>query len=507
MTAALVVFASLELVVNRLATRLFLPQIPFGDRVGAARLVSASGPLLFNLTGVLALVVLLVAVAGLLWRGELFPRSMRSVLGIMGLPFWLLAAYGVALDLVPARFFPHLEATFGLLAALVAAAALGGPLRARVKVGIVLFTLPDVLEAFAIFGDRMGTLHADASALATRAGELALLGAGLAAPFLLSPRPARERSWRRPLAAAIALTAALVVGLTTRFDLLQASVLYGLRLELPRLASPLGVAYVAAFFGWSYATLQLLLDKGGMRLAGYGLVLLAIAGYQVTSPVELALALVGLLALAVGELRAAPYGDATLARVGNAEWRGYVGRLATAAGDGTSPDDSRSEAVVVEEGELEVSRVRAYRRGLPVVMRLVRRRGALVELDALLGEAPHGAPDATIERPRAWLARGAEPRARLARARTGDQGFDQKLSVHGSAPLGDADLRRRIERDASAGVVSLWRGAAARYHVARAGLQAPSPPFTGAVDGEAAVANVLAALEVLADLVEASTSA
>jgi hypothetical protein len=506
-TAALVVFALAELVVNRLATRLFLPQAPFTEGAGsAAAVVAASGPLLFNLTGVLALIVLLVAAVGLMWRGELFPRPMRPVVAIMGLPFWLLSAYGVALDVVPARFFPHLEATFALLAALVALAALGAPLRARVKLGIVLFTLPNVFEAGAIFGDRMGLLRADATALATRAGEIALLLAGLAAPLLLSPRPARERAWARPLVAAVALTAALVVALTTRFDLLQASVLYGLRLELPRPASLLGAAYVAAFFGWSYATVQLLLDKGGMRLAGYGLVLVALAGYQVTSPVELALALVGLLALAVGELRAAPYGDETRVRVGVAEWRGYIGRLATAAGDGTSPDDSRSDAVVVEEGELEVSRIRAYRRGLPVVMRLVRRRGALVELEAIVGEAAHGGPDANIERPRGWLARSVEHRPHLPRVKTGDATFDQQLAVHGHAPLGDAELRRRLARDAHAGAVSLWRGAGARYHAVSAASEVPAPPFTGTVEGDAPVANVLAVLDTLADLIEASAA-
>ena len=509
LTAALVVFASLELVVNRLATRLFLPQATFGERSAslAARLVGASGPLLFHLTGVLALMVLLAALVGLLWRGELFARPLRPAVVIMGLFFWVLAACGVVLDMVPARFFPHLEATFALLAALVAAAALGTPMRARVKVGIVLFTLPGILEAAAIFGDRMGVLPPETTAVVTRAGEMALLLACVAAPVLLPPRPAAERPWRRALLAAMGLTAALVVAMTARYDLrFQASVLYGLRLELPHLGSLLGVAYVAAFFGWTYATVQLVVDKGGMRLAGYGLVLLAVTGYQVTSPVELTLALAGVLALAVGELRAAPYGTRARARVGNAEWRVYIGRLATAAGDGTSPDDSRSDAVVVEEGELEVSRIRAYRRGLPVVMRLVRRRGALVELEATVGEAAHGGPDANIERPRSFLARSPAHRSRLPRVKTGDAAFDQKLSVHGQAPLGDAGLRRRLARDASEGAVSLWRGMAARYHVAGAAATRPRP-FSGTVDGDAPVANVVAVLDTLADLVEASTAA
>ena len=137
-------------------------------------------------------------------------------------------------------------------------------------------------------------------------------------------------------------------------------------------------------------------------------------------------------------------------------------------------------------------------------MRLLRRRGALVELEATVGEAPQGGPDASIERHRSWLSRGAEQRARLPRVKTGDESFDGKLSVHGQAPLGDAGLRGRVAPAAAAGVVSLWRGTAARYHVAGAnGVDGP-PPFRGEIDGDAPVSTIVAVLDTLADLVEAS---
>ena len=113
-----------------------------------------------------------------------------------------------------------------------------------------------------------------------------------------------------------------------RFDLIQASALYGLRLELPPLASRAGIAHVLAFFGWMFATIELISDKGGMRLVGYGLVLLALGGYEQASPVELCLSVLGLVAIAVGELRALPYADRTVPRVGASEWRAFVGRLA-----------------------------------------------------------------------------------------------------------------------------------------------------------------------------------
>src|SRR5579863_9777838 len=96
LTASLVAFAFLELLLNRLANRLFLPQaIVMGERGGSplTRALTASGPLLYHLTGVLGLFVLLAALVGLIARGELFPRPMRISVSVVGLSFWLLAAH------------------------------------------------------------------------------------------------------------------------------------------------------------------------------------------------------------------------------------------------------------------------------------------------------------------------------------------------------------------------------------------------------------------------------
>src|SRR5436190_24270843 len=87
LTAALAAFAILELLLNRLANRLFLPQSTIsgsGPGSRGAHLVAASGPLLFHLTGVLALVVLMAALVGLLRRGELLPKGMRFSVIVIG---------------------------------------------------------------------------------------------------------------------------------------------------------------------------------------------------------------------------------------------------------------------------------------------------------------------------------------------------------------------------------------------------------------------------------------
>jgi hypothetical protein len=505
LTASLVAFAFLELVLNRLANRLFLPRVVFaGGGSALARVVAASGPLLFNLTAVLGLFVLLATLVGLLRRGELFPRPMRISVAVIGVSFWTIAAQAAVFGSLTPRLALYLEASFGFLTVLLAIAVLGAPVKGRVRLGLLLFVIPCALQVVAHVGERMGWFADSSTAtLIAHAGEVLLLAACVSAPLLLPPRPVPERSWRAATSVSVFLTAALVVTLVARYDLLQATLLYSLRVDVPRAGSLLGVAYIAAFAGWTYATVQLLSDKGGMNLAGYGLLLIAIAGYQPSTPVEVELALLGLLALGVGELRAAPYGEEGHPRVGKAEWRTFIGRLATRAGDGTSPDDARSDAVVVEEGELEVSRIRAHRRGLPVAMRLLRRRGALVELEATVGEAPSASPEASIERHRSWLARAPEKRVRLPRVKTGDEAFDGALSVHGQAPLGDAGLRGRVLSGASDGVISLWRGTAARYHMAGAARQDGPPAFRGQVEGDAPVDTIVGVLDTLADLIEA----
>jgi hypothetical protein len=506
LTAALVAVAVLELGINRLAGRLFFPRSTLSPGGGSAlaATLAACGPFLFQLTAVLALIVLVAAFSGMLRRGELFPRTMRFSVIVIALVFGGLSAQAIVRGQLAPRGFLYLETSFGFLALLTAAAFVRTPTLARVKLGVVLFSLPGVLHAVAILGAGWGQGTESATILA-RAGEAILVIAAATAPLLLSPRPRVERRWALPLVTAATLTTMFVLGLAFRFDLMEASALYGLRMELPPAGSIAGVAYVVALFGWSYATTELAADKGGMRLGGYGLALLALGGYDAGSPVELSLSLLGLLAVAVGELRAAPYADRSRPRVSAGDWRDFVGRLAGATGDGTEPDDTPPEAVVVEEEELEVSRIHTHRRGHPIAIRLLRRRGTLVELDTTVGRASQELPSASIERHRRWLARSPEHRLKLTRVKTGDPAFDQKFSVHGDAPLGDIDLRHRVARQQGDGVLTLWNGSAARYLLAHPSAIAEAPPaFAGTVSGPAPVDSLVAIIDTMADLIEAS---
>jgi hypothetical protein len=505
LTAALVVVAFLELALNRLGGRLFFPRAGLGmGGPGPSGLIEAAGPFLFQLTAVLSLLVLVAALFGLLRRGEVYPRATRFSVGFIALVFLALDAHGVLRGQLPPRLFIYLETSYGFLALLTAIAVVSAQAPARVKLGIALFALPGSLHAAAILGAGLGQGDGAAAALAG-AGEAALIAAAVAAPLLLPLPPVRDRRWPLPLGVAAVLTALFVTGLILRFDLVQASALYGLRMELPPLRSLAGIAYVVALFAWALAATQLFLEKGGMRLAAYGLGLLALGGYDAGSPVELSLSLLGLLALTVGETRAARTTDPARPRIPAAEWRAFVGRLATAAGDGTQPDESRPQAVIAEEGEMEVSRIQTYRRGYPLLIKLMRRRGAPIQLDATLGTVGRELPDGSVERHRRWLERSPEHRLKLPRVKTGDATFDQKFSVHGRAPIQDADLRERIARQQGDGVLTIWNGRAVRYGLANPSSLGEAPAmFSGKLEGEPAVADVVTLLETLADLLDAS---
>jgi hypothetical protein len=521
LTALLVVVSVLEFIVNRLAGRLFFPRpavMSGGSGAHATYALSWVGPWLFQLTALLALAVMVAAFTGLFLRGELYPRAIKFSTVVIALFFSVLCAWAVFSGRIDPRPFAFTQTGYAFLALLTAAAFAMGPAPARLKLGVATFALPGALHAFGYVATRLATEGHDPLVPLRRAlarsgpalidgGEIALLVAGILAPLLLPARPPRERRWQAPLVIAAVVTALVVFALVWRFDLIQASALYGLRLELPPLASVAGGAHVLAFFGWTFATIELISDKGGMRLAGYGLLLLALGGYDPASPVEISLSMLGLLALSVGELRALPYADRKLPRIGEPEWREFIKRLAAGVGDGTGPDGSTPEWRIVPEGEMEMSRVEAHRRGQPVTIKLMRKRGTPLELEASFGSAGHAAADASIERHRRWLARSPEHRPQLARVKTGDPSFDQKFSVHGTAPLGDAEMRRRLERQQGDGVLTLWRGSAARYQLSHPGSSDAPAPFRGQVEGTAPVQSIVEIVDMLADLVEASMPA
>ncbi|MES1172439.1 MAG: hypothetical protein ABUL77_04305 [Bacteroidota bacterium] len=466
LTATLVVIVLFELVVNRLLGRLFLAP---GCRSGLGCFFLQAGLFLYHLTGALAVVVAGGGIAGHLRRAELFPRGVRLTIAGLSSVFLLLVALSLAFGRMPERYHIHLETSFGFVLCLLVLSFVGSRvISLRIKVAFVLLALPTILHVFALVAARAGWLRDGAITpdRLTAAGELTLLLGVTTAPLsLLSPQVPRAR-----VLAGVALGAGVAafffVALLGRTDLVQTVALYGVHLELPRALSVLGGFYVLGLFGFVTATAILLLSPGASRLVGMGMCLLALAGYQTTSSVSLAVSLCGLLSVGTGTLRAA--GGERGARLSAGAWRSLLAAVGAGISDssGTPADSVLIEVTAGGEaagdGESDRGTVRASRRGRLVALEIRRVQSAVRALDVTVGVPGDGAPDATIESHEAWLSRRPEDRSPLPRAKTGDEIFDRRLGVRGRAPMHDRALRRRVLRLAD-GTITLWTGAAARF--------------------------------------------
>jgi hypothetical protein len=229
---------------------------------------------------------------------------MRVAVAIIGVVFTGVAAVEIIFLQLPDQFLVHLKTSQAFLAWFISLAAWRTPGSLRSKAGVTLFALPPILHAFALFSGRAGGITPLGVGLG-QAAEVCALLAGALAPLLVAPDPTTSN---RVLVGAGAAAGVLTFGLLlaaliTRFDLVQTLALYGFRLDLPPLASPGAVTYVAlviaAFMGLTMAVVWSLGDPGS-RLVGWGLLLAATAGYQALTPNQVLFASCGLLALAMG---------------------------------------------------------------------------------------------------------------------------------------------------------------------------------------------------------------
>lgn len=298
LTAALAVAALADLVLFRVASAIFLPS--HGGTTAERWMV---GVALFasNLSGVLALVLVVAALLFALGSDQIFPRSMRITVSTIGLFFCALAGIGVLGDLAP-QYQVHLRISQGFLAFFLAFGSWQAERSRRAKLAITFFAVPLVLQAFAIFYFRMGWTR-PSPAVMVKVAHAGTLAAMIATPLLVAPWPAT-----RLRAAAVVLCGTLLAALGTvvtvlRFDLVQAALFYGLRIDLAGLASTTERVYSGALiaaFACVGASIAGCLSAGARsRLAGWGLLLLAVAGAEMSSPKPALFALCGLLALAV----------------------------------------------------------------------------------------------------------------------------------------------------------------------------------------------------------------
>jgi hypothetical protein len=297
LTALLALSALAELVLYRVVSAIFLPS---QNGTSAERWVASAALFVSNFSGILGLLLAVVALVHALRSDQIFPRSMRITVSTVGIFFTALAALGVLWILAP-RYHVHMRISHGFLVLFLALGVWHGARPWRSKLAITLFATPIVLQAAALFAHRMAWSRLDPAQM-VRVGNAIALAAMTATPVLVAPWPWRRARTAVTVAAGTIMAAALGAATALRFDLVQAVAYYGLRIDLTGLGSSAERLYagalIAAFACLGATTAGCLVEKGESRLAGWALLLLGVAGMEIASPKPALFTLCGLLAMA-----------------------------------------------------------------------------------------------------------------------------------------------------------------------------------------------------------------
>jgi hypothetical protein len=306
LTALLALAALADLICYRVLNAIFLPN---QGASAVERSLEGFGNYMSNLSGVLALLIVVVALLGALRSEQVFPRSMRITVTTVGLFFTVVAGLGVLWMPAMSRYNVHLRISHAFLVFFLALGIWHGARSWRAKLGVTLFALPIVVQTTAFFAHRMGWGFAEPATMLRGAHLLALL-AMMATPMLLTPRPWRPAQSAIMLATGVVLAAMLSFVTLLRFDLVQAVAFYGLRIDLTGMASSTERLYtgatIVAFACIGAAAANCLVRAGRARLTGWGLLLLAVAGMEISAAKPALFTLCGLLALAVASTETEP---------------------------------------------------------------------------------------------------------------------------------------------------------------------------------------------------------
>jgi succinate dehydrogenase hydrophobic anchor subunit len=302
LTALLALSALAELILYRVLGAIFLPS---QNGTAVERWAADAGLFASNFSGILALLLAVLALVHGLRSDQIFPRSMRITVSTVGVFFTVLAGLGVLWMLTP-RYHVHMRISHGFLVFFLALGIWHGARSWRSKLAVTLFAIPIVLQAAALFAHRMAWSRLDPAQM-LRVGHAIALAAMTATPVLLAPWPWRKARVAITMTAGTIIAAALSAATMLRFDLVQAVAYYGLRIDLTGLGSSAEQLYagvlIAAFACLGATTVGCLLEKGKSRLAGWALLLLGVAGMEIGSPKPALFTLCGLLALAAATVQ------------------------------------------------------------------------------------------------------------------------------------------------------------------------------------------------------------
>jgi len=200
LTALLALSALADLIFFRILGPVFLPS---QDGTAVERWAAGFALFVSNFSGILGLVLGVVALLYALRSDEVFPRSMRITVSTVGLFFSVLAGLGVLWILAPG-YHVHMRISHGFLVFFLALGIWRGTRPWRSKLALSLFAIPIVVQAAALFVHRVGWSHVDPGQMLRLAHAITLI-AMTSAPILVvpghgvgagSPSPlALERFW------------------------------------------------------------------------------------------------------------------------------------------------------------------------------------------------------------------------------------------------------------------------------------------------------------------------
>jgi hypothetical protein len=455
LTSVLVVVAGLELALNRLAVPVLRPpgaQVPSWHRD-----IDLAGLFSFHLATALALLVGIHKTWELFFARRDFSFAMRAMVGLAGAAFFGLAIWGIFFRPPPMLSF-HLESSLTLVLLLLALALAVRPGDPRVKLGMIILTLPFLLHYYGTFALRL-LVPGDAvrgSPLPDQirnAGQWSVALAAIGVALCFAPRPLWRSIFKPgPLAIAGFTGTILAVILVRHQDVGMELASRGLGIELtPGPPAPIVIAFVLAGAAvvWSLAS-TLTSVSPARRTIGMGLALVCIGGYAFSWPLTMLTVVAGALAVVDGGLRLGPV-ESPGPQVPLAAWRAYLGALAAEL-----------------DAELAGDTLRGRRDGLPFALRL---DAAQPHVEIAFGELPDGPPALTVAaRPEKILGgRGhpPPPDTPAPHRRTGDLAFDERFRLHAEDDLGellDDGLRARAAAVLD-GWIAVWRNGALRYEI------------------------------------------
>jgi hypothetical protein len=448
LVALLAAVATVELIVNRVMGRLLHVELA-GPRSPLARVLDDVGLLAFELTSVLAVLLLAAALLRIVLFGVEYRAGARMSFPLVGAVFVSLAAIGTVLKLPP-TWQLHLQSSFLFLALLMTLATAASHAQAHVKLGALFLLVAVATRVAPQLASRVGVLPALTSAQTEAMSDAMLAATGAAAICFLPRRPGGARLASLVTWPLVGVAAGVIY---KDWDTAARVAAYGFGVDLP-IALWGQVLCLAVLAACTYSAMRMLAIPGVQRLRGWGFVLLAIGGLQLELPYQLGLAAIGLLCIAESAVRVE---GRPLAREA---FEQLVKRGAAAVGSPT----------VTLTGPIgfEVARLHAPAGGAPLAVTLSRRAGVVSDVEITVGEAPPREPPFTVVR-RSSRGQSLGPSGPGARVETEDAAFDREFEVHdqrgAGAPLLDDATRARMATLVE-GWLGVWPQRGVRYRAA-----------------------------------------